>query len=266
MTLIIGILCQDGIVVGADGAATMGVLGMQTAKQSVKKLTLHHNCIITGVSGSVGLSQRINGTIATLYGEGKQLTGKKPFQAMPIIGQRIWLDCLKQEYDIAVEAQKLIGGNLAQQSCLCSSVLAMPISKELCLFQFNHQAHPEMATKDIPFIAIGSGQFCADPFLAFIRRIFWPDRLPHLSEGIFATYWTLDQAIKTSPGGVAEPKQIAVLETKDGKSVCRELTEAEIDPIKEAVTNTEKHLREINQKAPEAAPPIPAPPVAQPAV
>src|ERR1035437_7507378 len=196
MTLIIGILCQDGIVVGSDGAATMGVLGMQTAKQSVKKLTLHHNCIITGISGSVGLSQRINGTIEALYADAKNLSGKKPFQAMPIIGQRIWLDCLKQEYDIAVEAQKLIGGNLAQLSCMSASVVAMPISKELCLFQFNHQAHGEMATKDIPFIAIGSGQFCADPFLAFIKRIFWPDRLPKLSEGIFATYLKLDREIK----------------------------------------------------------------------
>jgi hypothetical protein len=112
-------------------------------------------------------------------------------------------------------------------------------------------------------VAIGSGQYCADPFLAFLRRIFWPNRQPNLAEGIFATWWTLDQAIKTSPGGIAEPKQITVLEMKDSKPVCRELPEAEIDLHKEAVTNAENHLKEFNLKPPAAAPPIPAPPSAK---
>jgi len=72
---------------------------------------------------------------------------------------------------------------------------------------------------------------------------------------------TLDQAIKTSPGGLAEPKQIAVLEMKGNSPICRELDAQELVSHSEAVTNAEKHLREINQKPPAAAPPIPAPPV-----
>jgi hypothetical protein len=135
----------------------------------------------------------------------------------------------------------------AQSSCLSSSIIAMPISGQLCLMQFNHQASPELASKDLPFVAIGSGQFCADPFLAFIRRLFWPDRLPHLSEGKFAAYWTLDHAIKTSPGGITEPKQIAVLETVEGKPACRELTKEEIDPIELAVTEAESRLKAITK-------------------
>jgi hypothetical protein len=62
----------------------------------------------------------------------------------------------------------------------------------------------------------------------------------------------LDHAIKTSPGGIAEPKQIAVLELKNGKTICRELTEAELNPIKEAVTDAENRLKDLNKPSPNA--------------
>lgn len=258
MTLIIGILCQDGsIVVGADGAASLGVLGQMTARQPVKKLSLLHNCIIVGVSGTIGLSQRISGVFTKAYEE-KKLSGKKPVEAMAIIRQRIWEDCLKQEYEIASQAQTVIGGGLAQKSCLCACIAALPISRENCLIQFDQQGHPEMATKDLPFVAIGSGQMTADPFLSFLKYIFWPNRLPTLGESIFAAYWTLEHAIRTSPGGVAEPKQIAVLEMKNGTPICRELDENEIAPHKEAVTNAENYLKNFQKPSP-AITPIPQP-------
>ena len=39
------------------------------------------------------------------------------------------------------------------------------------LIQCNHVGMTEAATTDLPFVAIGSGQELADPFLAFLRRI-----------------------------------------------------------------------------------------------
>jgi len=94
---------------------------------------------------------------------------------------------------------------------------------------------------------------------------FWSDRLPHLSEGIFATYWTLNHAIKTSPGGIAEPKQIVVLENnKDNKPTCRELTKEETDPIEQAVNEAESRLTAINKPSANAED-IPKPSGTQPA-
>jgi 20S proteasome alpha/beta subunit len=55
VTLIIGILCSDGIVVGADGAASLVAMGNMTAQQPVKKLSLLHKCMIVGVSGPISL-------------------------------------------------------------------------------------------------------------------------------------------------------------------------------------------------------------------
>ncbi len=266
MTLIVGILCQDGIVVGADGAASLGVLGQMTARQPVKKLSIITDPLpmIVGVSGSVGMSQRITDIFSRLYPE-KKLVGKggnpplRPVEAMVMIRHELWTGCIHPEIVIAMAARQLVG-NIADRDCLCSCLAALPIGKELCLFQFDQQAHPEMASKDLPFVAIGSGEIMADPFLAYLRDIFWQKRQPSVAEGIFATWWTLHHAIKTSPGGVADPIQIAVLAVKkDGSPICDELSEEELIEAEVAVTNAEKHLADF--KLPTKQTDIPAAPL-----
>ena len=67
MTLIVGILCSDGVVVAADGAATLGSLGNSTVRQEVKKLDVISGKIIVGVSGPVGLGQKLKDKIGKQY-------------------------------------------------------------------------------------------------------------------------------------------------------------------------------------------------------
>ena len=57
MTLIVGFKCSDGIVMGADGAATFGNLGQGIIRQPIKKLEIIGNYTILGISGKVGLGQ-----------------------------------------------------------------------------------------------------------------------------------------------------------------------------------------------------------------
>ncbi|MDQ2975897.1 MAG: hypothetical protein M3R69_10875 [Acidobacteriota bacterium] len=261
MTLIIGIKCSDGIVVGADGAATFGAMGQSTIRQSVRKLNIISHKIIVGVSGPVGLAQRFNWRIEELYTEGK-LAGKKCPDAMKIMRAALWTD-IEGEMKAAAIARETIG-QLALSSALSSSVVALPIDKKFALIQFDQQGAPEEASDSLPFISIGSGQPTADPFLAFIRKIFWPDAPPTLEMGIFSTLWTLEHAIETNPGGVANPIQIMVLE-KDGKDFkARELESAHLEEHFEAIHEAESVLKNfrdatIGPPAP-SKPPPPSPP------
>lgn len=257
MTLIVAIKCSDGIVVGADGAATFGTMGQYTIRQNVKKLNILSNRIIVGVSGPVGLGQRINGRVADLYSESK-LTGKKPVDAMRIIREAIWPD-IHGELQAASVAKNLIGG-LAANSALSHTVIALPLDKQFALFQFDQQGAPEEATDDLLFVSIGSGQSTADPFLAFVKKIFWRDALPSLETGIFSALWTLDHAIEMNPGGVAEPIQLMILE-KTGKDFkARELEAAELLEHREAINNAEAALekfRTLNVGGDSSPPPEP---------
>jgi len=241
MTLVIGLKCSDGIIVGADGAATtVDSMGQYTIRQAHKKLKIIDHSIIVGHSGPVGLGQMIREEITSLWNE-RGLSHKKSHEAMEIIRGKIWphVSAALQAASVARPAV----GPFALQSALCQTLTALAVSKNPCLFQFDHQCSPEAATEDLTFISIGSGQQIADPFMAFLKRIFWPDHLPNLNMGIFAIYWTLDHAIQTHPGGVADPKQIAVLEQKDGKWRARELDEVELRDHAESAADAEEYLR-----------------------
>lgn len=239
MTLIIGIKCSDGIVMGADGAATLGAMGQFTVRQPKKKLEIFQGTVIVGNSGPVGLAQRIGGEIKMLWDK-RAFSNKKPFQAMTII-RGVMFKHVGPELEAAGVARPALG-HIAVESALCFTLVGLPVSKRPCLFQFNQQCSPEEATDDLPFVAIGSGQGIADPFLAFLRRIFWPNSQPTVADGVFATFWTLEHAIQIHPGGVAEPKQIVILERKNQNWKARELSDEELEEHRESVAEAEGRL------------------------
>lgn len=258
MTLILGIKCSDGIVLGADGAATFGSLGQSTIRQPVRKLTVLAGCVVAGVSGPIGMSQRICGEIENLW-IAQAFKGKKPFQAMTTISETI-RPHIVSELQIAATARQVLGP-VAVNSALTATVVALPISKSLSLFQFDQQGSPEEATNDLPFVAVGSGQPIADPFLAFLRRVFWPNRAPKLSEGEFAAVWCLEHAIQTHPGGVADPKQIVILEKSGSDFAARELGDPELQEHLEAIAAAERRLATFMEEPKvEISEPPPEPP------
>ena len=61
MTILIGVLCQDGVVIGADSSATFGA-GPQfkTIEQKCKKIEIIEEKVIVAGTGQVGLGQRFN--------------------------------------------------------------------------------------------------------------------------------------------------------------------------------------------------------------
>lgn len=258
MTLIIGIKCQDGIVVGADGAATFGTLGQQTIRQETTKLDILGGNIIVGVSGPVGLAQRIKGEFLAAWQDPRNgLPNKKPYEAAGVLRQILWDKCLSVEAKVAQATQPMLG-QVAFQDFISQTVVALPLQGVGTLIQFDHQGAPEEATAQLPFVSIGSGQSIADPFLSFLRRIFWPDTLPTLADGIFTTLWALEHAIQTNPGGISNPKQVIVLEKTghyDKKGMpewkARTLEEHEFEEHLESIRAHENNLREFHTISPE---------------
>lgn len=213
MTLIIGIKCSNGVVVGADGAATFStVMGDPTILQPVKKIKIINNTAILAVTGAIGLAQRFFGALQQLAPALAAFPNS--WRAMTALRTHLW-DQIQPELQAARAMPSLVGDR-ALSSALAACLIAFPVANSPCLFQFDKQAAPEEATEDLPFVTLGSGQPIADPFLAFLRRVFWEKRLPNLQEGVLAAFWSLDHAIRTNAGGVANPKSIAVLRQVNG--------------------------------------------------
>jgi 20S proteasome alpha/beta subunit len=212
VTLIVGILCSDGVVMASDSAATLGSDGCTTiGQQHIRKIHPLATSLIYSSCGSVGMSQLIAARVRRLWEEGGAGGVKNAAEMMDKIG-RVICDCVSPYLKSANLVRPLVGD---ASSSLCKSLVAVPIKKQPCLFAFDFGGAPEHATPELPFMALGSGQAIADPFLAFLKRLLWPSGAPSLSEGKLAAIWTIDHVRKTNPGGVGGPIQLATLASAD---------------------------------------------------
>ena len=246
---------------GADGAATLGAPpGLRTVVQPTTKLRIFQDKMIMGVSGQIGLGQLYCDKIESLWRDKKLGMGVN----LPDI-QRLFRDAVSQDADRALAKANasvpLIGANGAFQSVDTHSLIALPVGGHTGnaeLVQLDWQGNPEAASADLPFVSIGSGQTLADPFLAFLSHIFWPNRLPTVAEGVFVVVWTLAHAIDVNTGGVSEPIQLAVLERAKGKELAvRELSQDEIGEHREMILEAEERLRHFKDEPSSASPSIP---------
>ncbi len=240
MTLIVGILCKDGVVLASDSAATFSS-GVQPTigQQEMRKLRRVNDHILYTSTGAVGISQLIADKLKSLW-EAKTFSGStSPETVMDRIGKEII--ALVGPYLQTANLQRTLVGDAS--SSLCKSLVAMPVNQKPCLFNFDYNGAPERSTADLPFIALGSGQPIADPFLAFLRRLLWSSREPTLAEGRLAAVWTIEHVRRTNPGGVGGGVQLAILAFSTGKMpTVSEVSEESIQEHLQRVTSAEQSL------------------------
>ena len=164
-----------------------------------------------GVSGHVGLAQMHIDSISRTWR--RDNTYRKPASDI----RRLLLNAISKDFSQIMQAAKPLSDAIGPQAALqyeTSSLVALPAggsTGHLELFECEMTGVSTASTEDLPYVAIGSGKVIADPFLAFLRRIFWPKAPLRLSEGLFSTVWALLHSIELSPGGISEPIQVAML-------------------------------------------------------
>ena len=232
MTSIVGILCQDGVVVGADSSVTIApVAGHSLIEQPFEKIDIIENHVILVGTGQVGLGQRFRAVV-----------------------QKAWPKKFKE--NDALTIGKILAGetikdfmetNVHQQSY--GALVAFPCFGKPYLTEFGLQDfQPEMKTEKLWFTSMGSAEHITDTFLAFLREVFWPTGLPNVNEGIFAAKWTLDHAVAINAGGVNGPVKIAVLEKTSEKYQARILVDDELQEHAQAIKDAKTALAQFRNK------------------
>src|SRR6185503_18010249 len=108
------------------------------------------------------------------------------------------------------------------------ALVAAPIEDDACLIEFAvPDFQPEIKTTKLNFVAMGSGQMLAEPFVSFVARTFWQSKMPDVQSAIFGVHWALAHTIRCAPGGVGDPIVISTL-TKKNKGWCAELLSEEV--------------------------------------
>jgi len=229
VTAIVGILCKDGVVVGADSAVTFAVTPQfASIEQKANKVSIVGNHVIIAGTGDVGLAQRFGNIVEQALKA--DLFARDKFDVVKLLARETILD-LQQTFAKLGQYGALVGFCCQEQACLCEFAVA--------------DFQPEFKTLDgIWYGSIGSTQFMTDPFLGLLRDVFWSEGPPTVSEGEFAVTATLEHAIGLNPGGVAGPIQIGVLKRESaGSWAARLLTPEDVYEHSQSVKAARQHLR-----------------------
>jgi len=246
MTLIIGIKSSDGIVIGADSAATISTpTGQPTVKQDVKKLEIISSNIIIGNSGQVGFCQKLKDELNIRIQEPKKDIRKiNDKNKLKRELQEILLRINEKDIEIGQKFNPIFP-NLVKSNLTNHLLIALPFINRPILLQFTITFNIEEAEIGIPFASAGVIQPLADTFLAFIRSIFWEEKeLPSFQMSIFSLIWTLDFCTKIAPGYVCGPFQVIELREKSGNCVAREIPNEELEEHYESINSLLTRFKE----------------------
>ncbi len=238
MTLIIGIRCDQGVVLGADGATTIGGLTEPT-----RKLKSIDDEMIMGVAGVVSLAQLYHDRVSHLWrSELREASSQQSVENVQRWIRNVIYADAKRAIETSKEIRDLIGERAASGKVSTNSLIALPVRSKPELLTCDFTGESYAATEDLPYSAIGSGAWVANPFLSFLREVFWNGGYPSISQGLLSIVWTLIHAIRVGIPGVSSPIQVLGLVLSDDKWVVREMTEEQIQSFGSHVNNIESYL------------------------
>lgn len=207
-----------------------------------KKLRIIGQDMVFGMAGAVGMSQSHHESLQTaIRSTGGKCNYRAQNEAKRKLESLLWANA-KDAWDRACIVSRALL-QPALDDCEHSTLIACSVGGQAELIQFTGKCSGEYATEELPFVAVGSGQPKADPFLAFVRRILWPDRLPDLSEGVFACLWTLNYVIHADTT-INPPVQIVTLRQEAGGCSVQELSAEQLQEHQEHISAREKLLRD----------------------
>ncbi len=230
MTLIVGIRCSGGVVVGSDSAITF-VADTQTPtiqQRSSAKIEVIDDSLIVAGTGALGMGQRFT-DITRKLSQSQQHDTAKSLD----IGRAL----------SAAALQDFASTNAPARSY--GALVAIPCAGSAELIEFSVDGfQPEVKTDDSWYVSMGAGQVVADPLLGFFRTVFWGDQPPNLQDGVFALTMVLQLGCEMAPIGVARPLQIAVLgPDHEGNLSARRLNDDELLEHEENVSSAMAHFR-----------------------
>jgi len=246
MTAIVGLLCSDGVVIGADSSSTFSTGLETTIEQPTEKICIIEGRVIFAGTGEVGLNQRFEAVLQQAVRAGLKGTHLE-----------ICKDISRNALIDFEHTGRRIG------SIGLGTLVAYPVSHKPHLCEFSLQSfQPEMKTQTNWFTSMVNHQKITDAFLGYLKDVFWPSGSPSLQDGVFAAVWTLEHVIALNTGGVNGPIRIAVLDNKEGKAKARLLEASELDQHKQNVAEAKEHMRKFKdqfQGGISSAPDVPKP-------
>lgn len=232
MTLILGIRCGDGIIVGADSMFTVGSHFGRVRMDGEKIHLLPDNRGIVAFAGDLDVSQLVLDALT------------EQWQTIQNTGNRSEIKDL-----ISRIIRRVLGDEKAQLDYPeFSALVALKMQQEPSLLLFRGTRPPIEARDGIYMLRSGTGEHFALLFQKFLERVFWDGNAPpSINDGVFSALWTLNHIIETNAMNIGGSSRIAVMEMKGNPEdwYSRMLPAHELDEYQQFVQYLENSMREF---------------------
>lgn len=240
MTVLVGIQCTDGVVVGSDSAVTSGTGdGQFTTVHLGPKIDIIQDSVIIAHTGQVGMGQRFTDVVKSNW-TAKKFKGLTSLNTVRLMCQLAGQDFAETRASRGTYGALVSFRTSADGDSLCEFAIA--------------DFQPELKT-NIWYCSMGIGQTVVDPLLGLFRKAFWSDGPPNLSHGIFAATWALELAVELCPAHIEGPIKVAILE----KGNARFLEDSELDSHRQNAEQALQHLGKYPESFKDAESTVPKP-------
>jgi 20S proteasome alpha/beta subunit len=235
MTILIGMLCSDGIVIGSDSAYTAS----NAIEKSGNKIDIIDNKIIVGIAGNVLLGQRFANIVKSNSNFIQNATTKNGDICNNVAVSEEVACFLHREFAKT---------NSISQYANSKFFIAALTNNQLSFYTFTDGTSGVISTdvkiggpeRDGWYECTGSGHYIANSCIALTKQLFGIDNIPTVETATLLCYWAIKHSIEINPGGINEPINIAALYKNNNNAVL--LSDIELDDL-------EKRINEIITKA-----------------
>jgi hypothetical protein len=208
MTLIVGIRCSDGVILGSDSAVTFtDPSGSPTTRTLIEgKIKIVTPQLMMAGTGIVAMSQAVEHRVGELARGGRELRRSDARKFGNLLSQKV-IDLFKGTGALEFNPSY---GLLVAASCKDGPTLLSAVS--------NEAYQTTVVDDELPYSALGSGQPVAEALLGHWSSLMWPSGMPDLKMARLAMALTLKEGCRLSAYGVSEPIHIAELSSAEESS------------------------------------------------
>lgn len=239
MTLILGVACEEGLVLAADGQATVQSAGLRV-KFGASKLRVPWTNLAYGGAGHVGLIQRVSRDLENTYGKPDAFVSDHPND----VRKKVTTTIAKTVREL-VQGQYLSPPN--QEPALASFLFAGHTNGGQVLFQITPLLVDESAVEP-GYCAIGSGELF--PYIAMTGLGHFGVTRRNLRETKLLTMRVMQDAIDVADAGIGPPISLVQITSPpkgSGPGSATLLDEGELQSLSEAVLTWKELEKETLQ-------------------
>jgi len=212
MTISLGILCKDGVVLASDGMVSLNAYNTNFVGIDNLKIYIVQNFIF-GFAGNDDLMRHF-----VSYMSEVELTAENPNLLVSNICSNFLYYYYKfyNNYPEQIKNQILTKFHNDIANSQLNILFAFYINNDFYLYEIGQNLQFAQIKQDCSWYKIvGSGDLVGYPSIGLINNLLNIKSAPSVDEAIIIAHWTIEQAIDTSSGGIGGNVTIACLKNEN---------------------------------------------------